>query len=237
MYRINYLQRPTLITPDEVLFHAAMDGSVGEREILQNIIVAEERIIAPALCDDFYEELITLKNKELKTQQDVSNYETLINTSLEADSRQPLPTGYLKIGMWVNAIEFVTDQNYLALWNRFLWKLTAEAVDMMCVVPGWLRHTNQGQQKNNPEVIGGSNQGSASGDRRDVQFKLDILMQDRIDPLVERMHQWICKRKDRFANYCKQCDCGDNNGISVNRKTDWVFNAYDKKDDCGCVFK
>lgn len=47
MYSINRLNRPVLITPDEVLFHAATDHSVDARQILQNIIIAEERIIRP----------------------------------------------------------------------------------------------------------------------------------------------------------------------------------------------
>ena len=241
MYKINHLARPTLITPDEVLFHAATDHTVDARQILQNIIVAEERIIAPALTDAFYEELILMKNKtvDADNQADIL---AAVNASLTAAGMQAIAPSQLPAGTLVNAIEFVTVPEYRMLWDRFLWKLTAEAVDMMCIVPSWLRHTSQGQQKNNPEVIGGNGQNSASGDRKDVQFKLDTWMQDRIDPLIERMRFWIGgKRKLNnkvFPNYGK--DVSDitgisaNDGVSVLRKTDWVFNAYETPPKGGC---
>lgn len=242
MYRINHLNRPTLITPDEVLFHAASDHIVDARQILQNIIVAEERFIAPALCDGFYEELLMLKNR---TISDLNRVEILglINTSLVAAGKQPITAALLPTGTIVNAIEFIADADIKMLWDRFLWKLTAECVDLMCIVPSWLRHTTQGQQKNNPEVIGGNGQGSASGERADVKFKMDVWLKDRIDPLMERMRLWIGgKRKidnSIFPAYCKDVsDClgNDNDGVSMLRKTDWVFNGYEDKKPCGCKF-
>jgi hypothetical protein len=238
MYRINLLQRPTLIVPDEVQFHAATDNNVDARQILQNIIVAEERIIAPALGDALYEDLLQAKNKEVTTaNQDGILAE--VNASFSAAGLTTLTQKDLPPGTIINALEFVTDVHYKALWQRFLWKLTAEAVDMMCIVPSWLRHTVQGQQKNNPEVIGGNGQGSASGDRRDVQFKIDIWMQDRIDPLRARMEQWMCSKKmvagsGAFTKYTGICESGDQDGISFKRKTDWVFGAYDTPCSSGC---
>jgi hypothetical protein len=231
MYRINYLNRPTLITPDEVLFHAATDNNIDARQIMQNIIVAEERIIAPAITDEFYEELLLLKNQTVTTTNQAALVAQINNSSITAAN--------LPVGTIVNAIEFITNADYVALWNRFLWKLTAEAVDMMTTVPSWLRHTSVGQQKNRPAVIGGNGEGSATGDRKDIQFKIDMQMQERIDPLIERMRQYICKNRPKFPTYKRECgEYGfderghhdEADGISILRKTDWVFNAYEERD-------
>lgn len=236
MYRINYTGRPTLITIDEVMFHAAIDNNADARLILQNIIVAEERFVAPALCDEFYEELIGMKNVEITSGNQVAQL-ALINASLLAAGKQTIAASNVPVGTIINAIEYVTNPDYKNLWNRFLWKITAEAVDAMCIVPTWLRHTAQGQQKNNPEVIiGGSGSnapGSVSGDRKDVQFKMDKAIQDRIDPLMERMRQFICKNISKYPKYCKQCDCDTTDGVSMLRKTDIIFGIYDS-DDSNC---
>lgn len=234
MYTINRLNRPVLITPDEVLFHAATDHSVDARQILQNIIIAEERIIVQAISSAFYEELIRLKNKTV-TALNQTTILNEVNNYLAAVGKKTVAVTELPVGTIVNAIEWITNTDYLALWNRFLWKLTAEAVDMITTVPSWLRHTAQGQQKNNPEVIGGNGQNSVTGDRRDIQFKIDIQMQERIDPLIGRVQGWICERKDRFPAYAYPCSNDNKDGVSVLRKTDWVFNAYEnptKNSDC-----
>lgn len=237
MYRINYLARPVLITTDEVLFHIASDGSIDPRQLLQNVIVAEERLIAPAICDEFYYDFLNQKNKKV-TAMNQAQMVADINASLIAQNKATIATQDIPIGTWINAIEFVTNPAYVELWDMFLWKLTAEAVDWMTTVPSWLRHTTQGQQKNNPEVIGGNGQGSASGDRKNVQFKMDKQLMDRIDPLVERMQLWICKRKTKYPLYCKECECDNPNGVSFKRKSDWVFGAYESvhKKNCGCGF-
>lgn len=230
MYRINYTGRPVLITPDEVVFHAATDTSVDPRQILQNIIVAEERWIAPALGDDFYYDLVAQKNVEVTASNQASLLASL-NASLTAAA---LPTAQLSdipIGTYINAIELVADTDLVTFWKMFLWKITAEAVDLATIVPSWLRHTAQGQQKNNPEVIGGNGQNSASGDRKDVQYKIDKAIQDRLDPLLERMHLWLCKRKSLYPLYTKACECDNPNGVAFKRKTDWVF-LSDKEEGC-----
>jgi len=226
MYAINRLNRPVLITPDEVLFHAATDHSVDARQVLQNIIIAEERIIVQAISSAFYEEFINLKNKIVTTanQTDILNK---INTALTTVGKKPIAVTEISVGTIINAVEWIANKDYIELWNRFLWKLTAEAVDMITTVPSWLRHTAQGQQKNNPEVIGGNGQNAITGDRKDVQFKIDIQMQERIDPLISRMQQWICERRDKFPKYAHPCSNDNKDGISVLRKSDWVFNAYD----------
>lgn len=229
MYRINRLNRNVLITPDEVLFHMPSDQSVSERQISQNIIIAEERFIADALCFDFYEDFISQKNEKV-TEENQEELIIKINDSLESMGKNTITSNDLPIGTIVNAIELVDNLNYVELWYRYLWKITAECVDFLTTVPSWLRHTEQGQQMNNPKVIGGNSTNSASGEAKDVKFKLDSALQDRINPLLARMHEWICKNKDKYELYCKECEscgCDGTTNDSIIKKTNYVTGIYD----------
>lgn len=233
MYRINRLRRNVLITPDEVIFHAPTDQKIDERQILQNIIVAEERWIANTLCDKFYEDFISKKNVKV-TEGNKSELLIKINQSLAIDGLNSITANDLQTGIIINAIELVDNEWYIRLWERFLWKLTAECVDMMTIVPSWLRHTSVGQQMNNPNVIGGNGSGSASGGLKDVDYKIHNAIQDRIDPLIERMRLWICQNKEHFPLYCKDCGgcgCGEygdaSDGVSSIRKTNFITNLYE----------
>ena len=231
MYRINRLNRNVLITPDEVIFHAATDAEIDERQILNNIIVAEERFIANTLGDKFYEDFISKKNV-IVTQANQADLLNKINASLALNGGYPITANDLPEGTIINSIELVDDEWMVKLWERFLWKLTAECVDMMTIVPSWLRHTSSGQMMNNPDVIGGNTQGSVTGKIHDVKFKISIYLQDRIDPLSERMQLWICQNKQNFPLYIKDCGggCDDNgtvvDGISHIRKTNFITNIY-----------
>lgn len=235
MYRKNSLSRFSLITPDEVLEKMASDQEVDKRQILQNIEIAEERFIAQALCNQFYEEFIGLKNKRV-TSENRATILAAFNVQQQDNNRCALTNDDLPIGTIVNAIEFVENEDYVALWERFLWKLTAECVDYMTTVPSWLRHTSSGQMLNNPKVIGAS--GASSGDSKDVQFKMNSSLQDRIDPLIESMRLYICSNKVKFPKYCKDCgDCGCDgdtteqpDGVSHLRKTDFILGLYDDQD-------
>ncbi|WP_313215010.1 hypothetical protein [Soonwooa sp.] len=228
MYQLNKLRRNVLITPDEVIFHASTDQQIDERQILQNIIVAEERWIAQALGDAFYDDFISKKNLKI-TEENQAEIIDKINLSLE----NKISASDLPIGSLINSLEFVEDEWYVKLWERFLWKLTAECVDMMSVVPSWVRHTSIGQQKNNPNVIGGNNSGSASAEIKEIQFKMNTMIQDRIDPLLERMKLWLCQNKARFPLYTKNCGgyCDDSSsdidGVSHIRKTNFITNIYE----------
>lgn len=232
MYQINRLNRNVLITPSEVKFHAAIDAEVDERQILQNIIVAEERFIANTLGDAFYEDFISKKNVKI-TAGNQSALLNTINASLEAQGLDEITEIDLHVGTIVNAIELVEDEWCVKLWERFLWKLTAECVDMMTIVPSWLRHTSAGQQMNNPDVIGGNSGGSVTGKVTDIKFKINTSLQDRIDPLTERMKLWICQNKKYFPLYTKDCGetvCGKTgeiiDGVSHLGKTNFILNIY-----------
>jgi hypothetical protein len=189
MYRINYAGRPTLIVPEEVHEKIAADKTADVRMLQQNIEVAEERIVVDALGNALYEELLEAKNR-IVTEANQVDLLAKMNAALTLTGQPAIESRNLPIGTLVNASEFLNTAQ-LALWNRYLWRITAEAVDLMCTVPSWLRFTNQGQQQNNPKVIGGNGESSASGDRGDVKFKMDVQLQQRISPLVDRMQGWM----------------------------------------------
>lgn len=209
MYRINYLQREVLITPDEIVFHIASANDVDIRLITNTIINAEERFIRPALGDDFYEELIEQKNVTVST----SNQDELlnrINQSLIEEGINEITKTDLPIGSIVNSIDFIQDEHLKKLWFRHLWKLTAECVDAMTTIPSWLKHNASGQQQQNPKTIGGNNENAASGGIKDVQYKIDSAINTRIEPLLSSMNKWLCKNKANYPLF--EADCGDCKG-------------------------
>jgi hypothetical protein len=224
MYRINRLNRAVLITVDEVITQCAMDQDADIRYIMNSIIVAEERWIRPALGNAMYRDLVTQKNVVV-TADNQSDLVDAISASLVAAGKDPITADALPIGIMVNAIELVTNAKYVELWEQYLWKLTAECVDVSCVIPSWLRHTAAGQQKNNPVVVGGNTEGSATGDRKDVEYKIDAYIQSRIKPLIAAMEQWICD-EGGFTLY-PACKCeGPKNGVSTKVKGGIIFGVY-----------
>lgn len=229
MYQINRLNKKTLITPQEVIFHAPTTHTIDERSILQNIIIAEKRFVAPAIGRDFYDALLTAKH----TKVDSGNQATMlttINTYLASIGETAIASTDIPVGTLINASEYLTA-HYLTLWNEHLWKLVAECVEYVLIVPTWLQHTAQGQQKNNPEVIGGNGQNSASGDLKEVQYKEKKFREDRIDPLIEDMKYFLCKNKTNYPLYT--CEDDQIDGISISRKSSIIFGAYDE-DDSNC---
>lgn len=236
MYLINKLNRNVLIMTDEVLFHAPTDQEIDDRQILSNIIVAEERWIANVLGNTLYEFFIDAKNKVINSNNQASIL-ALINADHAIRGLDAIILSDLKIGMIINAIEFVTDPWLVKLWNRFLWKLTAECVDVTATIPSWVRHTSAGQMKNNPNVLGGNGTNSASADLKEVELKVRRAIQDRIDPLMERMKMWICINQDNFTFYNVNCKGFSTNnldneldGISHVRKTNIITDLYKDKD-------
>lgn len=232
MYQINKLNRPVLITPTEVLFHAPTDQVIDERQILNNIIIAEERWIANALGDALYEDFISKKNRRVTLQNQALLVDE-INATLEP--MEYISAKDIPIGSYVNAIEFIKEEGYIKLWERFLWKLTAECVDVTATIPSWVRHTSAGQMKNNPNTIGGNGSNSASAEMKEVQLKVTRAIQDRIDPLIERMKMWLCNNQTYFSQFkldCYGCGAdGNNDGISHIRKTNFITNVYDNDNE------
>lgn len=221
MYQINPLKRFVLITADEVLFHAPTSHTADKRMIEQAIIIAEERFIKPSLCPALYESIRSQKNWTVVTHsQDTANI------------RDSLPTAFLaslSIGDIVNAIELVKDTAIVDLWNEYLWKICAECVVYTATPTNFISYTAQGEMINNPKNILSDSQGSNSANQPEVQWKMNKLLMDRIDPLINAMHNYLCANRTNFAAYtCKHCT-HDKNGIQVNRKSPWVM-AYTNKD-------
>lgn len=225
MYRLNKTGRNVLITPDEVIFHAPTSGNEGERQVLNNIIVAEERWISDVMGFDFYEKFCDQKNVEV-TEENKADLLAKLQQAY-ADQETEFPDSLLKVGDIVNAIEFVEDEWMKKLWKQYLWKITAECVDEMGIVPSWLKTTSSGQQMENPSSIGNFDQKSASGSQRDVKFKIDNAMFERIQPMIERMKQWLCKNKIHFPDYRSDClDCRDKE-IKTVSNIGFAFGHYD----------
>ncbi|MXP04783.1 MULTISPECIES: hypothetical protein [unclassified Apibacter] len=225
MYRINRLQRNVLITADEVMFHAPIDGNVSERNIIQNIILAEERFVSSAISSTFYLDFVNKKNKVVteSNQEDLLNK---INDSNKGYGIERIEKTDIPVGTIINAIEFVENKDYVELWNMYLWKYTAECVDFLCTIPTWIRHTNQGQMLNSPKVIGSGTE-SGSADVKEIKFKLDSMLLDRLNPFKERMHEWICRRIEKFPLYTNECACFDIKDKPVkSHKSDIILGVY-----------
>jgi len=227
MYRVNLLPRKVLITSDEVIQLGPVEGTVDPRNLILAIQIAEERFIKKAICKAMYYEFRDQKNVEV-TAINKAYLEGLINIG---NSGEPV---VLSEGQLVNAIEFVTDDWYKQLWYEHLWKLVAECVVYVATPTNYLRYSSAGEMQNNPKTITNEGQGSVSAESKDVKWKMDKLLMDRIDPLIESMHEWICDNKEHFPLYdCKECGCGDKNGVSYKRKTAWVnLYADETKSEC-----
>jgi hypothetical protein len=231
MYRINPLKRNVLITVDEVVFHAPTKQTLDPRTIEQHIIVAEERFIRPALGYDFYQALVVAKNK-LVTSSNLTTLQTEINDSLTDD--QQVVT--LQEGQVINALEFLSTENK-SLWNEHLWKLTAECVMLLAFPESFVQFGTEGVHHNAPPAGPMTSGGIVSPDLRTMKWAMDKKLMDRIDPLLESMHQWLCKQQDadsvKYPDYEKECDC-NYEGIAYKRKTDIILGLYDDIDDLGC---
>lgn len=232
MYRLNTLQKKVLITPDEVIFHAVNEDAVSPKAIRNAIIVAEERFIRPALCYDLYEAIVAAKNIVI-TEENKAAYQAKFDSS-----RPPGAQAYtLKAGDLVNNMDELPTP-FKTLWAEHLWKLTAECVMMMQVPDSFVQTTTEGMVYKNPPAGPMNTGGVVTPELRSVKWLMDKKLMDRIDPLLEAMHVWLCKQKAANAGawglYCKACDC-DANGVAYKRKSDLVIGLYDDDETgCGC---
>ena len=216
MYRVNQIPRKVLITPDEVIAWGPTTNSVDPRNILQAIQIAEDRFIKPAICKDLYNDFRDKKNVVV-TDINKSYLESLFN-----------PAVTLTVGQMVNAIELVDDSGYVDLWNEQLWKLIAECVVYIATPTNFSRYTAEGEEVSNPKNIGMDGSGAATVNLKELTWKMDKLLMDRIDPLIASTREYICDNIGNFANYnCRYCK-RDDNGVSVQRKSPWIHVNYDK---------
>ena len=231
MYRQNLLPRKVLITTDEVIRMGPVADPVSPKNIESAIIIAEERFVRPLIGDEFYEELRTKKNV-LVNAINKSYLEELLN---EGNTNEAI---WLQEGQLINAIEFVDDEWYQTWWFEYGWKIVAECVVFIATPTNYSKYTSAGQMQENPRAIAitGHGAGSASVELKDIKWTMDKLLMERIDPLIEASKKWLCMNKDHFPKLdIKLCGCSEQDGISLQRKTGFVFGIYDDDDNGCCI--
>lgn len=222
MYRINPLQRDVLITADEVVFHAPTKHTLDERAITQAIIIAEESYVREALGSKLYFDIIAQKNQEVTTDN-LNDLQMKVNASPQGVSAT------LVIGQTINALEFLPD-NYQKLWKQYLWKLTAECVMQIALPDAFVQFASEGAVLSAPPANPLNAGTVVSPSLSAMKWVMDKKMMNRIDPMREAMHAWLCANKGFYPLYDKHCDC-NSEGIPYKRKSQFVLGIYDD-DDC-----
>jgi hypothetical protein len=129
--------------------------------------------------------------------------------------------------------DYLNSDTYLStvqqdLWNNYLHKLVAEAVWFTALVVNRSRFTAQGIINNFPDNLLSSG-GSQTVQLRDLKHLMDRGLQDRISPLMEDLHSYMCVTA--YPGYTKDCGC---DGKGSPKKTDLVLGMYDEDEPCGC---
>jgi len=136
----------------------------------------------------------------------------------------------------VNAWEYMTDAN-IDLWKQILWKFTAEAVMLLAFPEGFVQFGTAGTIHNQPASSPMSNAGIVTPDLRSIKWSMDKKLMERITPLQESLHQWLCNKKEEdstlYENYEKDCACNED-GVAWKRKSNFIFGIYDDPDTTSC---
>lgn len=211
------LERNVLITWEEVMKHAPTSQTMDKRQIEQSIIIAEERLIRPALGFELYDQLVDSKNVVV-TSGNIAALQTLIGSE---------PT--LIVGNVVNAYEQMATANK-DLWTKYLWKLTAEAVAIVMYPEGFVQQNAEGLFHKVPPAGLMVTSGLVTPLLSSAKWGLDQKMQNRFTPLYEAMHNFLCKYKTTYVLYAGNCpDC--NNEDSVNKGYGGIaMNIYEDTD-------
>ena len=220
MYRLNLLPRTVLITTDEVIALGPTDSNPDPRNLLNAIQIAEERFIKPALGRALYNDLRSQKNTLVAS----GNKDELTSKVNYGNTGQIIA---INEGDIINAVELIENEDYVELWNEQLWKLVAECVVYIATPTNYSKHTASGEMVTNPKSISNEGSGSNSVDLPDVKWKLDQLLQNRIEPLVASLKEYLCENRAKFPLYQGDCGKREMDGISISGKTGWV-NAYSR---------
>lgn len=221
MIGLNPLRTPVLITSDEVIFHAPTDHQVDPRILLQSIIIAERRFIKPLLTHIPYDSLTAMKNT-LVTSGNMATLQSDLNAS-RAPNRDLI---VLAEGDYVNSDTYL-DATSLSLWKNYLHKIVAECVYFVSLPVNRSRFTSQGMMKNNPASITSSSE-SATINLDELKHLMDRTLQDRISPLIDDMHIFLCTNS--YPGYAHNCRC-DDHGRFNSKQTDVMFGMYEEDDD------
>jgi len=225
MYNKNALMRNVLITPAEVIFHAPTKHTIDPRMIGSSIIVAEERFIVPELGYDLYEALVTAKNQEV----------TALNL---ADMNTKVAPDTVVVGDLVNALEYLSDP-YKKFWKNHLWKIVAECVLVAAFPEGFVQFGSEGAFHNSPPAGLMVTSGFVTPLASSMKWAIDKKVKDRIDPLLQSMHNYLCKNQADFALYgklsqCPQCQGDTTNQLKYTGLALGIYDEIDGEDNTSC---
>jgi hypothetical protein len=224
MYTLNKLQRNVLITYEEVLFHAPTKHTLDARQVEQSIIVAEERFIRSELGYDLYDAMAASKNVVVTAGNIVALQLAFTNQGSNVT---------LVEGMIVNAYEQMSPA-YQSLWKQHVWKLDAECVMLSAFPEGFIQFGSEGTFHTVPPAGLMVTSGLVTPLLPSVKWAMDKKIQDRIHPLVESMHNYLCKNKTSYSLYKKTCPECDETGEAKARKwTGLALGIYDDIDNVG----
>lgn len=215
MYAVNPTKRALLISPAEVLDNTSSEG-VSHSKVLHAIPIAEDRFVRQALGDEYYEALVLAKNKVM-APSDLATYQPLIDAALEGT--QPYA---VKAGDIINASELLAAADLL-LWDQRLCKYVAECVMAVAMPENYAQFTEQGVMKSNPiaAVVGDAETKSVGVSLKDMQWLMDKAM-ERLSPLAESLHNFICKNTTNYPLYKNCVTCGGTTVATAQRKSNWV---------------
>lgn len=222
MIGVNPLRTKVLITTDEVIFHAPMDNNPDLRSILSNIIIAERRFIKPLLGTIIYNQLLDNKNL-LVTSSNKDALQTIVNAGRDHKREQIT----LVVGDYVNSDAYLNEQQQ-ELWVNYLHKIVAECVWFCALPTNRARFTGKGVVKNHPETIS-EKQESVTVDLKDLKHLLDKGLQERISPLLDDCHTYLCSVG--YPNYPRDCGCGR---TETQKMSGVLFGLYDDDDKRKC---
>jgi hypothetical protein len=220
MIGVNILRTKVLITTDEVIFHAPTDHEADARLIMNNIIIAERRFVKPIIGPIAYNSLIDNKNL-LVTSSNKDTLQTIVN-----DGRTGREEIILKPGDYVNSDTYLNEMQQ-DLWVNYLHKIVAECVWFVALPVNRARFTAKGVIKNYPETIA-QTQESVTIDLKDLKHLLDKGLQERITPLIEDLHQYMCEVG--YPGYTRDCGCDK----GTKKQSGVIFGLYDDDDRRGC---
>lgn len=224
MIGINTLRTKVLATTDEVIFHAPTDQGVDPRTLLNNIIIAERRFVKPILGAGVYQSLIDNKNL-LVTSSNKATLQTIVNADRPSD-REPI---VLNTGDFVNSDTYLNEYQQ-ELWYNYLHKIVAECVWFVALPVNRARFNSMGVVKNYPETIA-QTQESVTIDLKDLKHLLDKGLQERITPLIEDLHEYMCSVA--YPGYTRDCGCDE----KPQKMSGVLFGLYDDDDDDKCCTK
>lgn len=225
MYALIKIGRRVLISPSEVISNVTADATLSIDKVQHSIIIAEERFVRTFLGWELYELLLNAKNQVVTDDNKVSLQASIDDTYKE--------TITLKNGDIVNASEFLSA-DYKALWDYGLCKYIAEAVKFVAIPDAYAEWSESGIQKNNPAIptLAENQERVAAIGLNEAKWLMDTWMNQRLEPLKNAIHTFICRNVTKYPGYIQPCECNDNRANAVAKSGYVVTSFYDDDEDC-----